>query len=183
MIKNSDGCLAGVIVLLATLLVQPASAEVAGNEQPAVNLEPEQQVGRETSLPIPRYVSLKARRANARRGPSTVYPIDWVFTRSGIPLEVIGEFENWRQIRAIDDAEGWVVSSFLTGRRTGLITADGTRIHLLANSTSLTVAKANRMVIVAVRSCSEDWCLIDLEDLKGWVHKDHLWGVYHHEVF
>ena len=41
-----------------------------------------------TNLPMPRYVSLKAGEANARRGPSLSHKIDWVYKRRGVPLEI-----------------------------------------------------------------------------------------------
>ena len=52
-----------------------------------------------TNLPLPRFVSLKTDEGNARRGPSTGHRIDWVFTRRDMPLEVIGEYGHWRQVR------------------------------------------------------------------------------------
>ena len=36
-------------------------------------------VGPETNLPLPRFVSLKAGKANIRRGPGLTYRIDWIF--------------------------------------------------------------------------------------------------------
>ena len=40
-----------------------------------------------------RFVSLKAERANLRVGPGRRYPIDWVYTRPGLPLLVIAQFD------------------------------------------------------------------------------------------
>ena len=37
--------------------------------------------GAVTNLPLPRFVSLKASKANARRGPSLSHRIDWVYKR------------------------------------------------------------------------------------------------------
>jgi len=184
MIENSPRrSRAGFFAILGLLLAHAAGAQTAEDTAAPPTDATVPQVGQETNLPLPRYVSLKARRANARRGPSTVYPIDWVFTQPGIPLEIIAEFENWRKVRTVDDAEGWIVSSFLSGRRTGLITTDDTHMHILPDDSTLAVAKANRMVIAKIRTCKDDWCLIEIEDQKGWVHKTNLWGVYPKETF
>ena len=59
--------------------------------------------GTETRLPLPRFVSLKAERVNVRRGPSSEHQIAWVFTKKGLPVEIVAEFEQWRRIR---DSEG-----------------------------------------------------------------------------
>ena len=64
--------------------------------------------GTVTNLPLPRFVSLKASKANARRGPSLSHRIDWVYKRKHMPLEVYAEYENWRRVRDIDGAGGWV---------------------------------------------------------------------------
>src|SRR5690606_21100936 len=49
-----------------------------------------------TGLPIPRFVSLKSDRVQIRQGPGTDHKVLWVFSRVGLPLEVIQEYENWR---------------------------------------------------------------------------------------
>src|SRR5258706_14731648 len=55
-------------------------------------------VGSVTNLPIPRFVSLKANEVNSRVGPGGEYQIAWVFRRAGLPVEGLGEFENWRLV-------------------------------------------------------------------------------------
>ncbi len=81
----------GFGILCAVLAVFSAAEVSIGQERGSV-----------TNLPIPRYVSLKASKANARRGPSLSHRIDWVFTRRHMPLEIYGEYENWRRVRDID---------------------------------------------------------------------------------
>ena len=51
------------------------------------------------ALPVPRFVSLKSDKVNVRRGPSTDQAIVWVFSRAGLPVEVISESDNWRRVR------------------------------------------------------------------------------------
>ena len=70
-----------------------------------------------TNLLIPRYVSLKASEANARRGPSLSHRIDWVFKKKGMPLEIYGEYDNWRRVRDAEGAGGWIHYSLLSGVR------------------------------------------------------------------
>jgi SH3-like domain-containing protein len=74
-----------------------------------------------TNLPLPRFVSLKTDEGNARRGPSTAHKVDWVFTRRDMPLEVIGEYGHWRQVRDRDGATGWVHYALLSGVRTVIV--------------------------------------------------------------
>ena len=75
-----------------------------------------------SGLPVPRYVSLKSDHVNVRAGPTKDNDVAWVYTRSGLPVEITAEFENWRRIRDSEGAEGWVYHSLLSGRRTAVIT-------------------------------------------------------------
>ncbi len=81
------------VVSAAALLVPPVIAETPAGRPAAVG----------SGLPVPRFVSLKSDRVNLRNGPGTDYPTGWVYRRAGLPLEVVKEFEGWRQVR---DAEG-----------------------------------------------------------------------------
>src|SRR5258708_21975031 len=81
----------------------------------------EEPTGTASGLPVPRFVSLKSDRVNVRGGPTKDHDVTWVYTRSGLPVEVTAEFENWRRIRDWEGAEGWVYHSLLSGRRTAIV--------------------------------------------------------------
>ena len=68
-----------------------------------------------SGLPVPRYVSLKSDHVNVRAGPTKDNDVAWVYTRSGLPVEITAEFENWRRVRDSEGAEGWVYHSLLVG--------------------------------------------------------------------
>ena len=99
--------------LVALLVVGPVQA--ADDEKPKA-----EQTGA-SGLGLPRFVSLKSDKVNVRKGPSTDQAIVWVFNRAGLPVEVIAESENWRRVRDSEGADGWVLHSLLSGRRTVLI--------------------------------------------------------------
>ena len=61
---------------------------------PIFGISEEAEKGQVTNLPIPRYVSIKAKEANVRRGPSLSHKIDWVYKRKNMPLEIYAEYEN-----------------------------------------------------------------------------------------
>ena len=77
--------------------------------------------GSVSGLPIPRFVSLKSDRVNARSGPNKDQEVRWVYTHAGMPVEITAEFENWRRIRDWEGAEGWVYHSLLSGKRTAVV--------------------------------------------------------------
>src|SRR5690349_19749693 len=60
-----------------------------------------------SGLPLPRFVSLKADEVNVRQGPGWDHAVAWVYRRIGLPVEVIAEYDVWRQIRDSEGASGW----------------------------------------------------------------------------
>ena len=139
------------------------------------------------ALPVPRFVSLKSDKVNVRRGPSTDQAIVWVFSRAGLPVEVIAESDNWRRVRDSEGADGWVFHSLLSGRRTVLIspwtkTAENVTLYSRKSTSASTVAELAPSVLGNVLSCDGEWCELSIEDYSGFVQQDKLWGVYRGEV-
>ncbi len=137
-----------------------------------------QERGPVTNLPMPRYVSLKAGKANARRGPSLSHRIDWVFVRKHMPLEIYGEYENWRRVRDLDGAGGWVHYSLLSGSRTAILTIDMQPMLQAPSSDATIVARFEKGAIGDIRHCVPNWCQLTSGGYKGWVSKAAIWGVY-----
>jgi SH3-like domain-containing protein len=142
-----------------------------------------------TGLPLPRFVSLKADRVQVRQGPGTDHKILWVFNRVGLPVEVIQEHENWRQVRDQDGSVGWVAHALLSARRTAVVMAWATGeartgaakpVPLFDESSTSArqVALLEPGVICGIRRCDGRWCQISVGDYRGYVEQTKLWGVY-----
>ena len=137
-----------------------------------------------SGLPIPRWVSIRAKEANLRTGPGARYPIDWLLQRRNLPAEVIGEFENWRKIRIQDGTEGWVHKSMLSGRRMAAITDGRARMRLDPTDNAPIAAFVETGVIVTLRGCEATWCqvAVDGHGVEGWLPRTALWGIYADEA-
>ena len=133
-------------------------------------------------LPVPRYVSLKSDHVNVRAGPTKDNDVAWVYTRSGLPVEITAEFENWRRVRDSEGAEGWVYHSLLSGRRTAVITMksrdDLALLYERADSTSSVTARLQAGVVAQVRQCASGWCRVAGNGFDGFIEQQRLWGVY-----
>jgi SH3-like domain-containing protein len=144
------------------------------------------QTGTSTGLRVPRYVSLKSDRVNLREGPSKDHRTTWVFQRAGLPVEITAESENWRRIRDSEGAEGWVLQSLLSGKRTALVAPwkRGEIFPLLANAQegSEPVAKLQAGVQGSVRKCGAVWCRLSGDGFDGYIQKAVLWGVYPDDI-
>ena len=139
--------------------------------------------GSVTRLPLPRFVTLKGNEGNARRGPGLTHRIDWVFTREGMPLKIIAEYEHWRRVEDMDGAGGWVHYSLLSGVRSVLIAQDMAQAYAQPDDQSTVVYQSELGVIGKLLQCLPDWCRITVEGDKGWVHKSALWGVDAAELY
>jgi SH3-like domain-containing protein len=141
------------------------------------------ELGPVTNLPLPRFVSLKANEGNARRGPDTSHRVDWVFTRRDQPLRVTAEFEHWRRVEDADGQGGWMHYALLSGARSALVTGDMVQLHQRPSVDAAVEALLERGVIGQLRQCQPDWCLIEVENMRGWTEKRHIWGVDAAEQF
>ena len=138
--------------------------------------------GQVTNLQIPRYVSLKVNEANARRGPSLSHKIDWIYKKKNMPLEIYGEYENWRRVRDFEGFGGWVHYTLLSGIRFVLVKNDLLEMRLLPSIDAQVIAKLPQHNIAALDKCTRDWCRISDDGYKGWVPKTGIWGVYKKEL-
>jgi SH3-like domain-containing protein len=139
--------------------------------------------GAESSLPVPRFVSLRSDEVNVRTGPGVRYPVDWVFQRKTMPVEVLAEVDTWRKIRALDGTEGWVHQSMLTARRTAIVTGELRSLRKRNEVDAPVVALLEPGVIGSLLECRDAWCRLEVAGQKGWLPRDTLWGVLPAENF
>ncbi|WP_299397619.1 SH3 domain-containing protein [Pelagibius sp.] len=166
------------LATLAPSLAAPAAAEdttaVTASQAEAARPSPP---GR-TGLPLPRFVSLRASEVNLRSGPGTRYPIDWVYRRSGMPVEIIDEFDTWRRIRDWQGTEGWVHQSMVQGRRSVLITGQRRTLKRRPEAAAPGVAMLDAGVIAALERCRDGWCEVSAGGYSGWLPRDSFYGLY-----
>lgn len=173
------GCRA-ILVLSATLMWASSALAQASPDAPGTS-----------GLPVPRFVSLKADRVNMRVGPGRDYRTAWVYHQAGLPLEVIKEYEGWRQVRDASGATGWVIQSLLSGRRTALVlpweVKSGEAPPKVAlsrddSARSKPVAMVEAGVIANIATCDGLWCYVNIDEFDGYIEQKKLWGVYEGEV-
>lgn len=154
-------------------LAAPAPAAQPATAEPA--RDPSK--GAVTSLPLPRFVSLKTGEGNARRGPGLTHRIDWVFTRAGMPLRITAEYENWRRVEDADGEGGWIHYSLLSGVRSVMVQQDMAEFRAQPDDRAEVVFQAEMGVIGKIVECHNGWCRVSLDGEKGWVAETALWGV------
>ncbi|MFI3241120.1 MAG: SH3 domain-containing protein [Alphaproteobacteria bacterium] len=138
----------------------------------------------EESLSLPRMVSLRSSLINARSGPGARYPIDWVYMQKSAPVEIVAEFELWRKVKDWDGEESWVHKAMLSSLRTvKIINLGENKIYKRPSLKSEVLALVEDGVVGEVKECpkSKDFCLISFGEIKGWIEKSNLFGIYPNE--
>ncbi|MGD9913994.1 MAG: SH3 domain-containing protein [Rhizobiaceae bacterium] len=162
---------------LSGLAVHSLTAGPALSASPSVSLGP-------SGLPLPRFVSLKSGKVNARVGPGVNYGVEWLYMKPGLPMEIIQEYDNWRRVRDADGSEGWINQSLLSGRRTGIAApwqrGKDAKIPLLSKpvADAGSVATLEPGVIGTIKSCNGEWCQMTFAGYTGWVSQALVWGAY-----
>jgi SH3-like domain-containing protein len=164
-------------LLVAALLIAGTAMEAIAAAETATDINP-------SGLPIPRFVSLRSSEVNLRTGPGLTYPIDWIYRRTGMPVEVVEEFDTWRKIRDWEGSEGWVHQSMLDGKRTFLVT--GAEVQVMRLAPELDAHPAARLspgVVGELLECGPVWCRGNVDGYHGWIERERIFGVLPNETF
>lgn len=176
--------------MLAAALCLPLAARIEASEiqsaSAAASLGAGFRTGRVTGYPVPRFVSIKSANAHMRVGPSTDYATNWVYSARGLPLEIIEEYGNWRQVRDQDGTSGWMFAPLLSGRRTAVVgpwMEKSVELRSAPRSSASVIAQLAPSVRMNIRNCDGAWCDVSLQTrhLSGYIAQADLWGVYPHE--
>src|SRR6185437_9097869 len=149
----------------------PAKHPPHGKPPPAPAGPPK---GTATGLPLPRFAALRSDEVNLRSGPGTRYPIQWVYKRRDLPVEIEREFEVWRLIEDPEGVKGWVHQATLTGRRSFVVTGSEQILRREAKDDSAAVAKLKPGVVGRIRSCQPGaaWCQVQVGEYRGWLKRN-----------
>ena len=106
-----------------------------------------------SGLPLPRFVSLRAGEVNLRTGPGVQYPVEWVYRKSGLPLEVIAEYKAWRKVRDWQGSQGWVHQTMLSSKRSFIVTGISRDLRAKPSQKSALVAQVQSNVSGSLLAC------------------------------
>ena len=136
--------------------------------------------GSVTQLPIPRFMSLRFDDVNLRVGPGTRYPIDWVYHRRDLPVEILRELDDWRLVRDQDNVRGWMRAPTLSPKRDMVVLGAERTLRAGAAADAAPVALLKPGVIGRLRSCAATsaWCEVEVGSYRGFVRRDEIYGVY-----
>lgn len=132
--------------------------------------------------PIPRFVTLNADEVNMRSGPGVRYPVEWVYQRRYMPLEVIAEHDTWRKVRDVEGTEGWIHRAMLSSRRSVVVEADEIIMRREPDNGAPVTARLATGMVAVVEKCDAAWCEVRTAGYEGWITRKNIWGLYDSEV-
>jgi SH3-like domain-containing protein len=156
----------------------PPPAPAPPPPEPPKPAEAEASKGSNTGLPLPRFAALRSDEVNLRSGPGTRYPIEWIYKRRELPVEIQREFEVWRLVQDPDGITGWVHQATLTGRRSFIVTGADATLRREPQDTAPAVAILKPGVVGHIRACAagSDWCQVQAGDYRGYLRRSQFWG-------
>jgi SH3-like domain-containing protein len=131
---------------------------------------------------LPRFASLRAGEVNLRIGPGENYPIEWVFKRKDMPVEILEQFQDWRRVQDWQGDKGWVLDRMITGKRDVIVNGAVRALYQRPDPASQIVARAEAGVIARLIECQGQWCRIEAGGYTGWTQRSEVWGVYPDET-
>ena len=123
----------------------------------------------------PKYASIKKEKAYSRHNASFDAPLEWIYQKKYLPILIIRERDNWREIRDIDGAESWMHVSMISNKRTFINKQDQNLLKYKDNNIISAIVKKG--VVGKIINCDEVFCKVKIKKYKGWVEKKYLWGI------
>ncbi len=112
-----------------------------------------------------------------RTGPSTEFPVKWIYKRQNLPLKVVAIREDWRKVEDPDGDQGWMHVRLLSPNRTALVTGSG--VAALRETPDATARIAWRVepgVTGRIDECGKGWCRFDNAGRAGYIDANRIWG-------
>jgi SH3-like domain-containing protein len=130
-----------------------------------------------SGLPVPRYVTLKFGKVNARAGPGDDHRLLWVYRVKGLPVQVVAETAEWRRVCDPTGGLAWVHKRTTDGRRS-VVNAQARPIPLYPKPRGKAGPNAylNSRALAALVRCDKGWCRVRAEGASGWAREADLWG-------
>ncbi|MEO5773908.1 MAG: SH3 domain-containing protein [Sphingomicrobium sp.] len=131
----------------------------------------------------PYWASIASGQAMTRTGPGKNYPGVWLYQRRDLPIRVIKKYENWRLIQDVDGAQGWMLVTLLSDRRTAVVKPGEPRpIYSASSETSRLKYRAEPGVVGRIEHCKDGWCRFGAGKREGYIRTSDLWGVGENET-
>ncbi len=131
----------------------------------------------------PYWASIASGEAMTRTGPAKTYPGVWLYKRRDLPVRVVRKYEHWRLIQDPDGAQGWMLVTLLSDRRTAIVKPGDPRpVRTEPNDGARVRYLAEHGVVGRIDHCRQGWCRIEIGKKDGYIRTADIWGIGENEV-
>ena len=132
----------------------------------------------------PYWASIASGLALTHTGPGRTYPNVWLYQRRDLPVRVVKKYQIWRLIQDPDGAQGWMLVTMLSDRRTAIVRPGDPRPVRADPSDGAPVRYlAEQGVVGEIDKCrGNGWCRIAVGKKEGYIRTSDLWGVADNEI-
>ena len=125
----------------------------------------------------PYWASIDEAEARMRTGPSTEFPVKWVYKRQNLPVKVVAVHSVWRKIEDPDGDQGWMHVRLLSPKRSAVVIGSGVgALREAPESTARIAWRVEPGVVGRIDECDKGWCRFDNAGRYGYIEADKLWG-------
>jgi len=124
------------------------------------------------------FLTLKYNEVKVRQGPSSEYPVKFIYNKKYLPVKVIDSKDNFRKIIDLKNNSGWIHIAQLTKKKSAINIFDLALIFRKPNIYSKPIAKLESGKMVTIKRCKDKWCKISTQNISGWIKKKFLWGKF-----
>jgi len=131
----------------------------------------------------PYWASIASGQAMTRTGPGKNYPGVWLYQRRDLPIRVVKKYDNWRLIQDPDGAQGWMLVTLLSDRRTAIVKPGDPRpVRVDPNEGAKVHYLAEHGAVGRISKCNDGWCHVEFGKRDGYIRTSDIWGVSEGEV-
>lgn len=131
----------------------------------------------------PYWASIASTQAMTHTGPGRNYPGVWLYQRRDLPVRVLKKYQTWRMIQDPGGAEGWMLATMLSDRRTAIVRPGDPRpVYAAPDRSSHVRYLLQSGVVGRIDHCRSGWCRISVGRRRGYIRTADIWGVGDNEV-
>ena len=125
----------------------------------------------------PYWASIEESEARMRTGPSTEFPVTWVYKRKNLPVKVVAVHSVWRKVHDRDGDQGWLHVRLLSPKRTAIVI--GKDVGTLRDAPEPNAHISWRVepgVVGIIDECDKGYCRFETDGRYGYIETARIWG-------
>lgn len=125
----------------------------------------------------PYWASIEEPEARMRTGPSTEFPVTWVYKRKNLPVKVVAVHSVWRKVQDRDGDQGWLHVRLLSPKRTAIVI--GKDVGTLRDAPEPNAHISWRVepgVVGIIDECNKGYCRFETDGRYGYIETANIWG-------